>query len=45
FAADGNLRDYLVRNKISRKTKLKMAKGINEGLEYLYAKGIVHENL
>ncbi|CAG8497032.1 19482_t:CDS:2 [Racocetra persica] len=45
FAADGNLRDYLVRNKISRKTKLKMAKGIAKGLEYLHKKGIVHENL
>ncbi|CAG8715290.1 13219_t:CDS:2 [Cetraspora pellucida] len=45
FAADGNLRDYLVRNKTSTRAKLKMAKGIAKGLEYLHKKGIVHENL
>ncbi|KAF0506297.1 kinase-like protein [Gigaspora margarita] len=45
FVADGNLRDYLVRNKISRKTKLKIARDIAKGLEYLHKKGIVHENL
>ncbi|KAF0506306.1 kinase-like protein [Gigaspora margarita] len=45
FVTDGNLRDYLVQNKLSRKTKLKIARGIAKGLEYLHKKGIVHENL
>ncbi|CAG8566650.1 28305_t:CDS:2 [Gigaspora margarita] len=45
FAADASLRDYLTRNQISRKAKLKMARDIAKGLKYLHERGIVHENL
>lgn len=45
FANNGNLRNYIKKNKLAFGEKLEIAKGIANGIKVLHNNGVVHANI